>query len=488
MYHVLNKFIKIPNKRVEDALFHLLPYFSDSKITKQQIGKKGIEIYMVGGCVRDMLLGKEPKDYDLCTNATPEEVKKILSVCSRYEFIDTGLKHGTVTVHDMIHDLFFEVTTYRIDGEYEDNRHPLEVTFTTSLEEDLKRRDFTINSFVYNPLERELVILDESYLYDLQLGIIRCVGDPIERFNEDALRMLRAIRFSAQLGFTIEKETYEAIKANVSLMVNISKERIRDELTKIILSDNPQMLEFVAITRMEDYIGNFKQPYLSNMLQCEHENPWHYTDVFHHTIDVIKHLPKDFDLRWSALMHDMGKPKTKKQRPQGPIGHMVYYGHPEESEKIALEIMEILKFSNNSKEKIRKFVKYHDYPLDEVTNVKFKKMIINIGQDNFIDFLKLREADALAHRLIKSTQYIIDAPSIVKDRYVKIIMNNEPLLLKDLEIDGDDLKKLGLEGKQVGDCLKYLLEKAWAKPTINKKETLTNMANTYILKMNRMED
>ena len=452
-----------------------------------QIINANKELFLVGGCVRDMLLDKEPKDYDLTTEVTPEEVKQILGN-NRYSFIDTGLKHGTITVHDKFHDLFFEITTYRVDSDYENHRHPSEVRWTTSLEEDLRRRDFTINSFAYDILKHELVMLNESYLHDLDLGIIRCVGNPDKRFREDALRMLRAIRFSAQLGFTIDKETYEAIKANVSLMSNISKERIRDELTKILLSDNPQMLEFVALTRMEDYIGDFRHPYLFSMLTCEHQNPWHYTDVFHHTMDVIKHLPKDFDLRWSALMHDMGKPEVKKQRPQGPIGHMVYYGHPDVSEKIADEITTILKFPNNSKEKIMKFVKYHDYPLDEVTNVKFKKMIVKIGQDNFINFLKLREADAYAHRLLKSTQYAIDAPSAVKDRYMKIIMNKEPLTLKDLKINGDDLKELGLEGKQIGDCLTYLLEKALARPSINTKETLTNMANTYILKMNRMED
>lgn len=474
----LDKYIKIPNKRVEDALFCLYPYFKDAKK----------ELYLVGGCCRDMLLGKEPKDYDFTTNASPEEVKQILNINPRYGFIDTGLKHGTITVHDKLLNLFFEITTYRTDGVYEDHRHPNEVIFTSSLEEDLKRRDFTINSFAYNPLEKELVMLDESYLYDLELGIIRCVGNPNKRFEEDALRMLRAIRFAAQLGFTIEAETYQAIKNQVKLLENISKERIRDELTKILLSDNPQMLEFVALTRMEDYIGDFSHPYLFDMLTCEHQNPWHYADVFHHTMDVIKHLPKDFDLRWSALIHDMGKPEVKKQRPQGPIGHMVYYGHPDVSEKIADEITTILKFPNNSKEKIMKFVKYHDYPLDEVTNVKFKKMIIKIGQENFINFLKLREADAYAHRLLKSTQYVVDAPSIIKNRYMKIIMNKEPLLLKDLKINGDDLKELGLEGKQIGECLTYLLEKALAKPTINIKETLTNMAKTYILKMNREED
>ena len=208
------------------------------------------ELYLVGGCVRDLLLHKEPHDYDLCTNASPETVKSILSTDDRYSIIETGIKHGTLTVHDKDHNLFYEITTYRIDGKYEDSRHPTKVTFTPSLEEDLKRRDFTINSFALDCCGH-LKMLDESYLDDLKCGIIRTVGNANERFKEDALRMLRAIRFSAQLNFAISKDTYYAIHRNAYLIQNISKERIRDEMTKILLSDNPQMLELIHETNLE---------------------------------------------------------------------------------------------------------------------------------------------------------------------------------------------------------------------------------------------
>ena len=197
------------------------------------------ELYLVGGCVRDLLLDKCPKDYDLCTNATPEEIKEILNK-SMYKTYDSGIKHGTITVVDTCYNQTYEITTYRIDGKYTDGRHPDNVEFTTSVEEDLKRRDFTINSFAYDYLNKELLMLDESFLNDLEFGIIRAVGDPVKRYEEDALRMLRAIRFAAQLNFTIQRDTYSAIKKVAPKLSAVSKERIRDELTKILLSNKIQ--------------------------------------------------------------------------------------------------------------------------------------------------------------------------------------------------------------------------------------------------------
>ena len=208
------------------------------------------ELFLVGGCVRDLLLNKTPKDYDLTTDATPDEVK---AICKKAELktFDSGIKHGTLTVIDDFYSQSFEVTTYRTDGNYTDGRHPDSVEFVKSLEEDLKRRDFTINSFAYNLLKQEVLALDESFFKDLEYGIIRTVGKAEDRFNEDALRMLRALRFSAQLNFSIANDTYEAIKKLHSNLFRISKERIRDELTKILLSDNPQVLELFVITGLE---------------------------------------------------------------------------------------------------------------------------------------------------------------------------------------------------------------------------------------------
>ena len=473
------------------------------------------ELYLVGGCVRDMLLGKEPKDYDLCTNLKPEEVKDLLKdvpfECNedtaisyhlrgervpdtRYHFIDTGLKHGTITVHDTLYDMFYEITTYRVDGKYSDGRHPDEVVFTPSLEEDLKRRDFTINSFAYNYLTNELKMLDASYLDDLKYGIIRTVGKAEERFKEDALRMLRAFRFAAKLGFVIDKDTYQSITEYPSLISKISKERIRDELTKILLSDNPRYLELIISSGLEEYMFGINDDYpempprdyrkgitpMTDMLMCEHENPWHYTDVFHHTLDVIERVPKTFELRWAALFHDMGKPATKKPRPKGPAGHYVYYDHPEKSAEIAANLMDILKFSNEQKEVIIKFVKYHDVELSGSNMSTFKRYLADIGVDAFPDFIKLRIADASAHQIYKDTYYAVDSISTAYNRYIKIIKNKEPLYLKDLAVNGDDIKALGAKGKRIGKTLEYLLKKVYGHPSYNNKKQLLAIAKRFL--------
>lgn len=430
------------------------------------------ELYLVGGCVRDMLLGKEPKDYDLCTDATPDEVKQICKSLKLKTF-DSGIKHGTLTIIDDFYHQSYEVTTYRLDGKYSDGRHPDEVTFTPSLEEDLKRRDFTINSFAYNLLDNELVMLDETFLNDLKLEIIRTVGDANKRFEEDALRMLRALRFSAQLNFSISLDTYKAIELNAELLSLVSRERIRDELTKILLSDNPQVLELFSITGLEKYAFEGSLMPIREMLNCEHENPWHYTDVFHHTMDVIKRLPKEFILRWAGLLHDVGKPLAKKPRPQGPEGHYVYYDHPEYSSAIAINLMECLKFSNEQKDLIYKFVKYHDEELVECKASKFKNILVDIGKEHFLDFIKLRFADASAHKLTKDTKYAIDYIDKIKKRFNETVIKEEALTVKDLAIDGNDIIADGfLQGKEIGDCLRWMLQIVLEKPEENTREKL----------------
>ena len=435
------------------------------------------ELFLVGGCVRDMLLDKEPKDYDLCTNATPDEVKQI---CDKIglKYFDSGIKHGTLTIIDDFYCQSYEITTYRVDGKYTDGRHPDEVAFTASLEEDLKRRDFTINSFAYNLLTKELLALDESYFRDLELGIIRTVGNPIDRFGEDALRMLRALRFAAQLNFTIQRDTYAAIKELAPKIALISKERIRDELTKILLSDNPQVLELFVITGLEPYAFDGITP-IGDILNCEHQNPWHYADVFHHTMDVVKRVPKTFELRWAALMHDFGKPAVKELK-DDTTEYYHYHGHQEVSANIAEKLADLLKFSNDQKDIVYKFVKYHDEPLAEVRNAKFKAIVNEIGKDNFLNFIKLRAADAFAHRLLMGTKFAIDFPDIIKERFSKIINEDQALKVADLKINGYDLINLGLQGKQIGDCLNYLLELVLEDATLNMHDTLIDLAKKFI--------
>ena len=428
------------------------------------------ELYLVGGCVRDLLLDREPKDYDLCTDATPEEIKEIVTAMG-FKTIDTGIKHGTVTVIDDFYKMSYEITTYRVDGKYTDSRHPDEVVFTPSLEEDLKRRDFTINSFAYNLLRCELVCLDESFLEDLEYGIIRTVGNAEDRFREDALRMLRALRFAAQLNFNIQRDTYHAIEKCCVLLKKVSKERIRDELTKILMSDRPDILKLFVLSGLELAAFDGNMPFM-DMMKCDHENPWHYADVFHHTMDVVNGVPKTFELRWAALFHDLGKPATKALK-EGTTDHYNYHGHNDVSAEIALELMNLLKFSTDQIDTIYKFVKYHDEPLAEERASKFKSIVVEIGKDKFLDFIKLRCADSFAHNLLMDTKYAVDYPDKVKERFLKILKEDQPLKVTDLAINGNDIIADGfLQGPEIGECLRWMLRIVLEKPEDNTREKL----------------
>ena len=301
--------------------------------------------------------------------------------------------------------------------------------------------------------------------------MIRTVGDANDRFNEDALRMLRALRFSAQLNFGIANDTYNAIVKNAALIAKISKERIRDELTKILLSDNPQTLELFITSGLEKYALSDKEP-LKAILMCEHQNPWHYTDVFHHTMDVVKRAPKTFEGKWAALFHDFGKPAVKKLK-EGTANHYNYHGHPEISADMALELMEILKFSNEQKDLVYKFVKYHDKDLVECRNSTFKNVLVDIGVDNFPTFIKLRMADAMAHCLIKDTCHAIRDIDKLYDRYRITLEKSQALTTADLAINGHDIiANSNLQGKAIGDCLRWMLSIVLETPEENTREKL----------------
>lgn len=425
------------------------------------------ELYLVGGCVRDFILDREPKDIDLCTSATPDEVKTLMKKYDdNYKIFDSGIKHGTLTLFERKFRNSFEITTFRTDGKYTDNRHPDDVKFTASLEEDLKRRDFTINSFAYDIEKETIYMLDESYLKDLELGIIRCVGNADERFQEDALRMLRAIRLSAQLGYSIEENTLHAIKRNSALITNISAERIRDELTKILCSDNPHMLEILITTGLHKHII----PELEEMLNCKQINKYHYTDVLHHTFDVIKNLPKNnMRLRWSALFHDMGKPESVSVDEEG---YEHFYGHALLSADKVKKYSEILKFDNNTAEFVYKIVKYHDREFADMRINTFKKLINTVGIDIFNDYIKFRQADALAHRF---SDELLEGISLLKERYMNIILHSEPMSLKDLAINGHDISALGFKGKDVGNVLSRCLDYVLSSPDNNTRESLLNL-------------
>ena len=447
--------LKINNINIEKSLNALFTAFC---ITHKK------ELYLVGGAIRDLLLDREPKDYDLATNASLEEIREICAKLNLKTF-DSGIKHGTLTIIDDFYKISYECTVYRKDGKYTDGRHPDTVEFGVSLEEDLKRRDFTINSFAYDFMRNEFVMLDESYLKDLEFGIIRAVGDPRKRFEEDALRMLRAIRFAAQLGFTLDADTFNAIKEKASTIQFVSRERIRDELTKIVMSDRPQALEFLSMTGLDEAIG---LP-ISKMLEEPQRNKYHYADVFHHTMDVMKSVKKDFVTRWAAFFHDWGKMETVSVDEEG---WQHYYGHPDVSATLATEFMTKYKFDNDSFDAIYKLVKYHDAAIgQDVKMSTMKKFVQKIGKELIPKFIDLTTADRFAHRLgdIKFSVGNIDSG---KKKLIEIAMTQAPLSLKDLAVNGYDMIELGLSGKQIGEalncCLDYILE----HPECNTKEVL----------------
>lgn len=344
----------------------------------------GFEGYAVGGCVRDTLLDKDPDDWDITTSATPQQVKALFP-----RTIDTGIQHGTVTV--LMERETYEVTTYRIDGEYEDGRHPKEVVFTANLLEDLKRRDFTINAMAYNAGSG---IVDAfGGIQDLKDKVIRCVGDPAERFTEDALRMMRAVRFSGQLGYEIEKKTGQAVIQLAPTLSKISAERICTELTKLMVSPHPDYL------RKAYDLGMTKVflPEFDAAMGVEQNNPHHCYNVGEHILHSLTHVRADKVLRFTMLFHDLGKAVTRTVDEEG-IDH--FYGHVEVSAKIADNRMKSLRFDNDTREKVIRLVKYHDLKI-ELTPKAVRRAVVKIGEDIFPYLLEVKRADFLSQSMYK---------------------------------------------------------------------------------------
>ena len=339
----------------------------------------GYEAFAVGGCIRDSVLGRTPQDWDITTSAKPQDVKRLFS-----HTIDTGIQHGTVTV--MLEHEGFEVTTYRIDGEYEDARHPKEVTYTVNLLEDLKRRDFTINAMAYNE-SRGLVDAFDG-MGDLQKKVIRCVGNPKERFTEDALRMLRALRFAAQLGFEVEEQTFAAIRELAQTIEKISAERIQTELVKLLTSDHPELIREVYTSGISDVI----LPEFSVLMQTEQNNPHHCYTVGEHTIHVVQQVENQKVLRLAALFHDIAKPVCKTTDETG-VDH--FYGHPKEGAKMAHRIFRRLKFDVDTMQKVCGLVEWHD-DNPNLTPAGIRKAIYRVGEERYPNLFALKRADVLS--------------------------------------------------------------------------------------------
>lgn len=428
-----------------------------------ELEKNGYEAYAVGGCVRDSLLGREPNDWDITTNALPEQVKDIFP-----HTIDTGIQHGTVTI--MLHHVGYEVTTYRIDGEYEDSRHPRDVTFTTSLKEDLKRRDFTINAMAYN--ERDGIVDAFGGMDDLKDGIVRAVGDPKERFTEDALRMMRAVRFAAQLGYSIEEQTLLAIRQMAESLRNISAERIQTELIKLVTSAHPEHMEIL----FQSGITGIIMPQFDRLMETSQNNPHHCYSVGMHTIKAMENVEPDKVLRLTMLFHDMGKPDTKTTDEEG-IHH--FHGHAQISEKYAGRILKALKFDNDTLHKVTKLTRYHDRKIN--TNARGVRRILNeIGEELFLMLLEVKKADTLAQSDYKRNEKLEEL-EVLRNLYLQIKEKDECFQLKDLAVTGQDLIALGMKpGPGIGQMLHELLDLVLEDPQANQKENLLEVAKRSI--------
>ena len=415
----------------------------------------GYEAFAVGGCVRDSILARRPEDWDITTSAKPEEIKRLFR-----RTVDTGIEHGTVTV--IIGKDSYEVTTYRVDGAYEDGRHPKEVRFTSRLEEDLQRRDFTINAMAYNDDVRLVDVF--GGMKDLNHHLIRCVGDPRERFSEDALRILRAVRFSAQLNFPIEPDTAEAIKELAPTLEKISAERIQAELVKLLVSPHPERIR----DAYELGITKVILPEWDAMAGVEQNTPHHRYDVAEHTIRTMKYVKRDKILRLTMLFHDMGKPSTKTTDENGR-DH--FKGHALVSEEIARKVLRRLKFDNETVKTVTRLVCYHDYRM-EATPKNVRRAMNRIGVELFPYYLAVRMADAKAQSPYRRREKIENIVAVRK-LYQEALLEEDCVTLRQLAVSGRDLMDLGMNpGREIGSMLSELLEYVIDDPKRNEKEIL----------------
>lgn len=415
----------------------------------------GFDAYAVGGCVRDTMLSRIPQDWDITTDAKPEQVKALFR-----HTIDTGIQHGTVTV--MIEHEGFEVTTYRIDGEYEDARHPKEVQFTSNLLEDLKRRDFTINAMAYN--EKAGLVDAFDGIGDLEKGIVRCVGVAEERFSEDALRMLRAVRFAAQLGFTIEDNTKAAIQKLAGNIAKVSAERIQVELVKLLVSKHPEEI----CTAYETGLTKIFFPEFDKMMETPQNHPHHCYNVGEHTIEALKNIEADKVLRLTMLLHDVAKPVCVTTDENG-IHH--FHGHEKEGSQMARKILRRLKFDNATTDRVCRLVQCHD-DRPPLTERAVRRAMNRNGMEQYPALFAVKRADVLAQSESKreeKLEYLAEYEKL----YAQILEKQHCITIKQLAVTGTDLIEAGMNpGKEIGAMLNQLLEIVLEDPEENTKEKL----------------
>jgi tRNA nucleotidyltransferase (CCA-adding enzyme) len=428
----------------------------DVKFIINRLNNHGYEAFAVGGCIRDSILCFTPKDWDICTDADPN---RILDCFTELKTIHTGIKYGTVSV--VLNDKTYDVTTYRTDGIYSDNRHPDRVVFIKSLKEDLSRRDFTINAMAYNDRDGFIDYFEgENDVYD---KIIRCVGKCLKRFEEDALRILRALRFAATYNFTIEINTHYAIIGKKELLRNLHPQRIREELNKLLLCKGVEeiLLQYslvlaVVIPEIEPAIG-----YNQN-------NPYHIYDVWEHTVKSIAFSNDDLIVRLTMLLHDLSKAICYKNN-TASSGY--FYNHAVKSAEIAKQILERLKYDNDTIYNVYKLIFYHDTKISP-DRIQIKRWLKKLGIQTFFRLLEVKKADAKAQNPLYLEKRLETYDKIFKQTNI-ILNQNLCFQLKDLNINGKDIILLGYkQGKEVGNILEYLLNLVIEEKVENKKNIL----------------
>ena len=436
-----------------------------SRITNE-LEKAGFKAFLVGGCVRDLILGKTPKDWDITTDAIPEQIQELFPE-SFYEndFGTVGVKNEDVSDETL---KVVEVTPFRTETTYSDNRHPDTVAFSKNIEDDLKRRDFTINALAYS--NGELIDLYNGQK-DLEKGIIKTVGSPDERFGEDALRILRAIRFSAQLNFSIDSETLISIEKHAQSLSNVSRERIRDEFTKIIMSDNP-MIGILLIEKVG--LLSYVAPILGEMIGVDQNKEAHKYDVWEHSLRSLQHAADKkypLDIRLAALFHDIAKPHTKRVEKHGTT----FYGHEVVGAKVTRETLTDLKYSKEIIEKVTKLVRWHMFFSDpeQITLSAVRRIITKVGEDNIWDLMNLRVCDRIGTGRPKEEPYRLRKYKSMVEEALRA-----PLSVTMLKVDGNSLiKELGIKpGPRIGYILHALFEDVLDNPELNNEDYLINRA------------
>lgn len=428
-----------------------------------KLKENGHESYLVGGCVRDLYLNKTPKDFDLTTKATPEEVMSIFD-----HTIPTGIQHGTVTV--MMNDVPLEVTTFRTDGEYSDNRKPDSVEFGVSIEEDLERRDFTINGLVYDGEEVIDFVFGKG---DILNKVIRCIGHPNDRFQEDALRIMRAIRFSCQLDFKIHYVTREGISENAELIKNISQERIRDELVKILLSNNPSKgIKLLSRLGILQYI----LPELHACVGFDQHNRYHRKNVFDHILKVLENTPPVLNVRLAALFHDISKPETFTM---GEDGNGHFYSHHKVGADKTREIMKRLKFDNDTIDNVCILVYEHMSRYPKLREGSVKKLLRRLGEHNVDDLINLQIADIIGSKPPFDFEDVV----MLKNELKRVIDTKEPISVNQLVINGNDImKEYNLKpSRAIGLILNNLLEYVLEYPENNTRDILFEQVDNFLM-------